>query len=293
MIIRPETLNDLPAISQLHARAFEHRAAEAAIVLLHHQYRAFDPELSLVAEVDGQIIGHALFNPQIIRLLGQDVRAVNLAPIAIDPHYQGKRIGSTLMHEGHRLAKYKGYALSFLLGHPTYYTRFGYQTHAFGSSTLTYLPQPASLPLKMRAPVEADIPALFKLWRQEEGEIDFAIQPGPSMLDWVSLTAPAQVYLLEDEIIGYTRGTPDNLRVFLAHDTRSAQAVASAFSSKPLTLPLHPYSGSSLGTPQVTPWEAGMALSLTDNPFDDYMAQVKRGQRVVGRPLWPVAFEVE
>ena len=132
--IRHEQITDYATIGELHARAFGNRAAESTIVALLRLRRAFDPELSLVAEIDGRVIGHALFSPYQIRLLGQTIPAVNLAPIAVEPKYQGQGIGGHLILEGHRLAATRGYLVCFLLGHTSYYPRFGYQTHAFGSA---------------------------------------------------------------------------------------------------------------------------------------------------------------
>src|SRR5262245_12052801 len=146
MRIRPETVSDYAAIAALHVRAFGERPTEALIVTLQRQSPAFDPELSLVAERDGRVIGHVLFLPHTVQLLGQDVRAVNLAPIAVDPAAQRQGIGGQLIAAGHALARDKGYAFSFLLGHTSYYPRHGYLMRAYGASSLTLsvagLPQP-------------------------------------------------------------------------------------------------------------------------------------------------------
>src|SRR5687768_7027727 len=107
--IRPETPADYADIGALTARAFG-RAAEATVVALLRQRRAFDPTLSLVAEVDGRIAGHVMFSPYSLRLLGEDVHAVNLAPLAVEPLMQGRGIGGALIEYGHSLARAKGYA---------------------------------------------------------------------------------------------------------------------------------------------------------------------------------------
>src|SRR5688500_16279882 len=121
MLIRAETPRDYATIADIHVKAFDNRAAEAVIVGLHRHRSRFDPELSLVAEIDGQVVGHVLFSPQTIRLLGQNLEVVNLAPIAVHPTHQGKGIGAALIEEGHSIARSKGYPFSFLLGHPEYY----------------------------------------------------------------------------------------------------------------------------------------------------------------------------
>ena len=64
IVIRPEQPTDYAAIAAVHVRAFENRASEALIVALHRHRAAFDPDLSLVAEEDGQVVGHVLFSPR-------------------------------------------------------------------------------------------------------------------------------------------------------------------------------------------------------------------------------------
>jgi putative acetyltransferase len=313
MLIRPETVRDYAAIAAVHAYAFDNHAAEAAIVALLRHRAAFDPELSLVAEDDGQVVGHVLFSPYIVRLLGQDVRAVNLAPIAVHPAYQGKGIGGQLIREGHTLARAKGYPLSFLLGHATYYPRFGYQTHVYGASSLT-IPAASIAPAELegRAPIPSDIPTLRELWLRDEGQVDFALDPGVELMDWVSPSpiVQATVYVREGEIVGYVRAGKDNPvqpLVFLARDASTALAMAGSIAHQgegrsPLTeivLPLHPSScsGAALGVVdgaewKTSAWEAGMACPLAPSPFDEYQAEVKLGERAPGRVIWPVAFEI-
>ncbi|HEX9987498.1 MAG TPA: N-acetyltransferase [Chloroflexia bacterium] len=312
MLIRPETVRDYAAIAAVHAYAFRNHAAEAAIVALLRHRTAFDPELSLVAEVGGEIVGHVLFSPYTVRLLGQDVRAVNLAPIAVHPAYQGKGAGGQLIREGHAKARAKGYPLSFLLGHPTYYPRFGYQTHVYGASSLT-IPAASITPAEMerRAPIPGDIATLCELWLRDEGEVDFALDPGMELMDWVSPSpiVQANVYVREGEIVGYTRArkdAPGQPIVFLARDSSTALAMAGSIAHQEgqtslteIVLPLHPSScsGAALGAVdgamwKTSAWAAGMACSLAVSVFDEYQAQVKSGERVPGRVIWPVAFEI-
>ncbi|HYO49209.1 MAG TPA: N-acetyltransferase [Chloroflexia bacterium] len=313
MLIRPETVRDYAAIAAVHAYAFDNHAAEAAIVALLRHRTAFDPELSLVAEVEGEVVGHVLFSPYTVHLLGQDVRAVNLAPIAVRPDYQGKGIGGQLIREGHALARAKGYTLSFLLGHPTYYPRFGYQTHVYGSSTLT-IPAASVTPaeLERRTPSPADIPTLHALWLQDEGQVDFALDPGTELMDWVSPgpTAEATVYVREGEIAGYTRvrkDSPGQPPVFLAQDASAALAIAGSIAHQgegqttltEIVLPLHPLSRSGVALGRMdgavwktSAWAAGMACPLAPSPFDEYHALVKSGEQPPGRVIWPVAFDI-
>src|SRR5581483_3400172 len=187
LLIRAETVADYAALGDLHARAFGNRAGEPLIVALLRQRRGFDPELSLIAEREGRIVGHVLFSPSSLRLLDHIVPAVNLAPLAVELALQGQGIGGRLIQAGHQIAAAKGYTVSILLGHPTYYPRFGYQTHAFGSAQLTRSFRVAAGEfLETRGPEREDMTALCALWQDEEEKVDMALEPGHNLLDWLS-----------------------------------------------------------------------------------------------------------
>jgi len=304
MEIRPERVSDYAAIARLHVAAFG-RIDEALIVPLHRERAAFDPELSLVAEENGRIIGHALFNPHEARVLGQQVRIVNLAPIAVDPTRQRQGIGSRLIAAGHEAAHARGFKGSFLLGHADYYPRFGYQTHAFGVSSLVVEPAPPSTrDITRRRPVIEDTDALYALWLAEESDVDLALEPGLSLLDWISPNPGimAWVYERDGEVAGYSRGyaaEPAKPDVFLARDDGAARSMIAVLMAEAggerVTLPLHPASRSAmaLGIPETVAWTAAMACPFGPGPLAEYLALVKRGERPPGRPRWPVAFDLE
>jgi predicted N-acetyltransferase YhbS len=305
MRIRPETVSDYAAIAALHVRAFGERPTEALIVALQRQNPAFDPELSLVAEIDGRVIGHVLFLPHAVRLLGQDVRAVNLAPIAVDPAAQRQGVGGQLIAAGHALARDKGYAFSFLLGHTSYYPRHGYLVRAYGVSSLALdtidLPQSN---LIARKPRESDLAALRALWRRAESNVDFALDPGGELLDWLSPNPAiaSTVFLDGEELVGYVRvhvSAPARPRVFLAHDAEVAQYMAAQIAAmagvSEVILPLHPASigASELGRAECQAWDAAMVCPLQSSPFDQYYAEVAAGERAPGRLIWSTAFDLE
>lgn len=300
MLIRPETPADYPAVADINLKAFGYRAAEMLVVALLRQRDEYDPELALVAVENGKIVGHAFFSRYMVRVLNQSVPAVNLAPLAVDPAYQKQGIGKALMAEGHRIAREKGAALTFLLGHPTYYPRVGYQTHAFGAASLKINTAGLSAAgIEVRALHEQDIPALHDVWRHELNGVDFSVEPDRNLSDWFSPNPlfQAQVYRQDGQIVGYTRGKSGDIRLFLAADADAARAMAAylAGDAGEITLPLHPYAASFAafaGTVSCQAWEAGMALSLSANPFDDYRAKVQRGERLPGAPLWGTAFDV-
>jgi putative acetyltransferase len=303
MQIRPETVHDHPVVARINLRAFR-GMGEPMLVALLRQRQGYDPDLSLVAEIDGDVVGHALFTPYTIRLAEEDVRAVCLAPIGVDPAHQKRGIGAALIEEGHRIAAAKGYRLSFLLGHLTYYPRFGYRTGAFGAAELTLAagktPAPLS-PLETRPVDEPDLPALRALWQHEQARVDFAVRPEDSLFDWLSPDPRvfARIFLHEGEIVGYARyrrSARTRVIYFLAATAAIAQTMLAqlAEDAPEIKLPLHPYSASAgaFGAPNVhlQAWDAAMACPLQPGALDAYFSGLDGG-RMPGSVIWPPAFD--
>lgn len=128
MKIRAERPADQQAVYDVVKRAFEtaaHRDGnEQDLVNALRDSDAFIPELSLVAEQGGKIVGHILFTK--VQIGTQ--QALALAPLSVLPEYQQQGIGSALISEGHKRAALLGYSYSVVLGSETYYPRMGYVT---------------------------------------------------------------------------------------------------------------------------------------------------------------------
>lgn len=126
LIIRQEQKGDHKQIYNVVKKAFQNAehtdGDEHNLVERLREAKEFVPELSLVAELEGKIIGHILFTEIKIG----DKIALALAPVSIVPKYQSKGIGSKLIFKGHEIAKNLGYGAVVLLGHEKYYPRFGY-----------------------------------------------------------------------------------------------------------------------------------------------------------------------
>lgn len=126
MIIRQEKIGESESVYLVIKKAFE--TAEHAdgneheLVNELRKGEAYIPELSLVAEINGKIVGHILFT----RATVGDNTVLALAPLAVLPEYQRQGIGTALIKEGHRLAKKLGYGYSVVLGSELYYPRSGY-----------------------------------------------------------------------------------------------------------------------------------------------------------------------
>ena len=80
------------------------------------------PGLSLVAEVDGRVVGHVVCS----RGWVGERAAVGLGPIGVLPEHQGRGIGQGLMHAVLGAADALGEPIVALLGEPTFYGRFGF-----------------------------------------------------------------------------------------------------------------------------------------------------------------------
>ncbi|MDQ3704819.1 MAG: GNAT family N-acetyltransferase [Chloroflexota bacterium] len=319
LVMRPETIHDYAAIAEINVQAFDNRAAEALIVTLLRNRPQFDPELSLVAEIDGRLVGHVLFSPYNIQVLGESVPVVSLAPIAVHPSYQKQGIGGRLIEVGHEVARQKGYKFSFLVGHPTYYPRLGYKVRAYGNWTLK-LPTAGdtfasllanAVSLTMRAPEPQDVSALYNLWSREERLVDFSLDPGTALLDWLSpvRTVETLVFLRDAQVVGYVRvraDKPGDVLVFLASEAEVARAMVAALYNRSeesdltpeeISLPLHRFSGSTpafteFGAPQGHTYDAAMAYPLVPSPFDEYYARTQSGEHPWGRLIWPSIFDI-
>jgi putative acetyltransferase len=82
--------------------------------------------LSLVAKVDGRVVGHILFSRMTIETAQGPLDAVALAPLAVLPEFQGRQAGSQLVRHGLAELSDRGERIVLVLGEKTYYTRFGF-----------------------------------------------------------------------------------------------------------------------------------------------------------------------
>lgn len=126
MVIRREETKDQSAVYSLVKKAFETaehaNGNEQELVNALRKSEAYIPELSLVAEIGGKVVGHIIFTKAKVG----DVAVLALAPLSVLPEYQRQGIGTALIREGHRIAGGLGYGYSIVLGSETYYPRVGY-----------------------------------------------------------------------------------------------------------------------------------------------------------------------
>jgi putative acetyltransferase len=110
-------------IASLHRAAFR-GDAEAELVACLHRDRLV--ALSLVALEDEQVVGHILFSEIAVDVDERGVRAVALAPLAVLPARQRSGIGTRLIEESLPRLLEAGWEAVIVVGHPAYYTRFGF-----------------------------------------------------------------------------------------------------------------------------------------------------------------------
>ena len=122
MRIRAEAKRDRAAVRAINIEAFENQAEADLVDALREQANAI---VSLVAEQDGTIVGHIMFSP--VALIGHpELRIMGLAPMAIASTQQRRGIGTALVRAGLEQCSALGSGAVVVLGHPTYYPRFGF-----------------------------------------------------------------------------------------------------------------------------------------------------------------------
>ena len=128
MRIRRSVESDRAAISHVHARAFGPAQGQEIVDLVNELLNdaTAGPMLSLVAETDGKLVGHILFTAATLQS-NRNISARILAPLSVSPDFQCAGIGGELIKEGLQLLTASAVDLVFVLGHPGYYPRFGFQ----------------------------------------------------------------------------------------------------------------------------------------------------------------------
>jgi putative acetyltransferase len=119
--VRRESAADRVAVHALNSAAFG-QAAEAGLV---EALRDTAGVISLVAEVEDQVVGHILFSP--VTFTGDESLLIaGLAPMAVTPDRQRQGVGSALVRTGIEECRQAGFGAVVVLGHAGYYPRFGF-----------------------------------------------------------------------------------------------------------------------------------------------------------------------
>ena len=125
VLVRHENDQDHDAIRQVNRLAFG-QDGEARLV---DALRAGDfARLSLVAEFNGQVVGHIMFSGLNIITDTGPIAALALAPMSVLPDFQRQGIGSALVRRGLEICREQGHRIVIVLGHPDFYPRFGFSS---------------------------------------------------------------------------------------------------------------------------------------------------------------------
>ncbi len=128
MIMRAADYADHEAIHAIVTAAFEQEDEANLVDQLRDDGDAL---VELVAEDDtGEIVGHIFFSPLAIIRAHDQLKAAALAPLAVKPGVQKSGIGGALMRAGIEACRAAGVPAIIVLGHPSYYPRFGFTAEA-------------------------------------------------------------------------------------------------------------------------------------------------------------------
>jgi len=127
MILRNETISDIDAITEVTIAAFRTLAISnhTEQFIINSLRVAGALTISLVAEIDGRVVGHVAFSP--VTISDGTRNWYGLGPVSVLPEYQRQGIGKALIREGLSRLKDMNAHGCCLVGHPDYYRKFGFK----------------------------------------------------------------------------------------------------------------------------------------------------------------------
>jgi len=298
--IRHELLGDEDAIDMVNCMAFDSMSEANIVRLMRHYSWAYDRRYSVTAWEGGGLVGHVLFTPARIRLLGDTVMALAVGPVAVAPEHQRKGIGGGMLRYGHELGRREGFALAFLYGHPSYYPRHGYAP-CFGTAKIRLdrdkLPEPATR--FVRRPVQlADVPWLVERAAAEWDAVDFGWLWGGNLSDWAIPCMNAVTWWTLDGCrVAYTlaKRASAHCQLILADDRALACDVIAAL--RPSSLGNHPAGWLARAAlevawaePKAERCEAAMAVELQPGVLSPLREALTAQRRLPGVALYPLPF---
>jgi len=124
LTIRPQRPPDLSAIAAINSAAFAEHGGTAAFDQFREQRADI---LSFVALHNQKLVGHVLFSPVIMETPNGPVEGMGLGQLAVAPAYQNQGIGGQLSRTGIQELRKRGCPFIIVIGHATYYPRFGFE----------------------------------------------------------------------------------------------------------------------------------------------------------------------
>lgn len=125
--VRPEVPSDIADIEALTVAAFLNapHTSHTEHLIVNALRESDNLTISLIAEVDGKIVGHVAVSQ--ISISDGSQGWYGLGPISVMPDYQGVGIGSQLMRQALATLRELGASGCVVLGEPEYYSRFGFK----------------------------------------------------------------------------------------------------------------------------------------------------------------------
>jgi putative acetyltransferase len=129
MKIRHEAPQDISAIEKITIAAFGGKpySDQTEHLIINRLREARAMSVSLVAEMDGKVVGHVAFS--VVTINGEDKGWYGLGPVSVSPELQKQGIGSKLIGKGLSIIREKGAKGCVLEGNPAYYQRFGFKAY--------------------------------------------------------------------------------------------------------------------------------------------------------------------
>jgi putative acetyltransferase len=121
MNFRPEKSADFAAIRAVHVASFPTPLEANLVEALRNAGRL---SVSLVAEIDDEIVGHVAFSPV---TTASGTVGSGLAPVAVVANHRRKGVAASLITAGLMTVKQAGFDWAVVLGEPSYYSRFGFR----------------------------------------------------------------------------------------------------------------------------------------------------------------------
>ena len=298
-VIRGERIGDEDAIDVVNTRAFESADEPYLVRNLRTYYPMFDSRYSVTAWHGDEMVGHTLFTPAQLRLMGETVSALAVGPVAVVPEHQRKGVGGQMLRYGHDLGRREGYVLSFLLGHPPYYPQHGYKAcYGFAQIRLEpkLLPSPA-MGLDPWPVRPEDLPWLEERNAAEWSNVDMGWLWGAGLAEWTMAGVNALVWHTPGgRRVAYTVSLRrDVLGLVLAEDEAMAREVIARL--RPTVIKQHP-SGwlaqnaidPAWGRTKVARSDAAMVCELQSGVLGPYLEALEAGTRLPGHCNYPLAF---
>ncbi|MBB5172230.1 GNAT family N-acetyltransferase [Texcoconibacillus texcoconensis] len=311
LTIRSETIEDYTAIANLYAETGG--VERGAAVALQRSNPYYDPNLSIVAELDYQIVAHVLIIPQLFIVNGQWEQGAVIGPTAVSERFKEQGIVENLIQSAHDIVQRKRCTFILVLEAEGEYGQLGYLSKVFGHSHVT-VERPAELinerSLSFRKPKSTDLPQLSAMWEETFADAGLALFPGINLTDWISHDKQMNSFVIEQwgQPIGYIRYNDNDIGDVKALCAKNGEALSliidelferSNAQLTSLRLPLPQNRTEWLGDLKfevdVHVLKSGMIYPLTDDVEDSiqhYIENVQNRKENLGVIQWPTAFDL-